>query len=100
MVFRRFTTFFNAALTSESLRRARGVHLDSCSKAPPMPASKSEIEALWRALFGGPPPVEAPAEMMLEVLVRHLPQPTPYGHEEASPVAPPAELFARPPSEN
>jgi hypothetical protein len=65
-----------------------------------MPASKSEIEALWRELFGGPPPVDAAPEMLLDVLVRCLPQPTPYGYAPEALSAPPAALVASPPRDD
>jgi hypothetical protein len=37
-----------------------------------------DIEALWTAVFGEPPPVTATAEVMLDILVRHLPPAPPY----------------------
>lgn len=65
-----------------------------------MPLSKAEIEALWREVFGGPPPIQAAPEMLIEVLVRCLPRPAPYGYEARGGFAPPKALIAKPPRED
>jgi hypothetical protein len=44
-----------------------------------MPSAKAEVEALWEAVFGGPPPIEAEHSLLLDVLMRCLPPPPPYG---------------------
>jgi hypothetical protein len=61
-----------------------------------MPGSKIEIEALWRELFGGPPPIDATPEMLIAVLVRCLPQPAPYGYHGGARFEPPQGLIAKP----
>ncbi len=44
-----------------------------------MTQARLELEALWTAAFGGPPPVEASAALLSEILVRCLPLAPPYG---------------------
>ncbi|WP_395670626.1 hypothetical protein [Phenylobacterium sp.] len=34
---------------------------------------RAEAAALWRAVFGEPPPVEAEGELMLDVILRSAP---------------------------
>jgi hypothetical protein len=49
-------------------------------------SAKQELEALWRAVFGEPPSIEADPSMLSEILVRHLPPAPPYlAGEEAPP---------------
>ena len=35
---------------------------------------KEEVSALWRELFGEPPPIEADGGMMLDAIMRGLPE--------------------------
>jgi hypothetical protein len=63
-----------------------------------MPGSKTEIEALWRELFGGPPPIDATPEMLIAVLVRCLPQPAPYGYDGGARFSTPDAVIAKPPT--
>jgi hypothetical protein len=44
------------------------------------------LEALWRAVFGGPPSVDASPEVMSAILVRCLPPAPPYGQPDPAPV--------------
>lgn len=37
-----------------------------------------ELEAMWAALFGGPPPVSGPSSLLIRVMVAHLPAAPPY----------------------
>jgi hypothetical protein len=53
-----------------------------------MTQARLELEALWTAAFGGPPPVEASAALLSEILVRCLPLAPPYGSLGAPPSAP------------
>jgi hypothetical protein len=41
-------------------------------------SAKQELEALWREVFGEPPPINAEPSMLSEILVRHLPPAPPY----------------------
>jgi hypothetical protein len=41
-------------------------------------SAKQELEALWRAVFGEPPSINADPAMLSEILVRHLPRAPPY----------------------
>jgi hypothetical protein len=41
-------------------------------------SAKQELEALWREVFGEPPPISAEPSMLSEILVRHLPRAPPY----------------------
>jgi hypothetical protein len=50
-----------------------------------------DIEALWTAVFGEPPPVTATAEVMLDILVRHLPAAPPYRQLFSTTAMPPDE---------
>jgi len=37
------------------------------------------VLALWRAVFGEPPSLDAEPELLVKLLVRHLPPAPPYG---------------------
>jgi hypothetical protein len=43
-----------------------------------MDTFERQIEELWAAVFGGPPPIRAAPHLMLEVLVKNLTSPPPY----------------------
>jgi len=51
-------------------------------------SAKQELEALWRAVFGEPPSIEADASMLSEILVRHLPPAPPYIDGKEAPTSP------------
>ena len=55
-----------------------------------MSQTHAEIEALWIAIYGEPPPITAPTEMLIDILVRCLPCPDPFTN--AGPAAGPAEI--------
>jgi hypothetical protein len=44
-----------------------------------MPGAGEEVEALWVSVFGEPAPITAAPELLLEILVRHMPLAPPYG---------------------
>jgi len=44
-----------------------------------MTEKRRRVLALWRGVFGEPPPVEAEPELLIRLLVEHLPHPPPYG---------------------
>lgn len=44
-----------------------------------MTEKRRRVLALWRGVFGGPPPVRAEPELLIALLVAHLPHPPPYG---------------------
>ncbi len=48
-----------------------------------MPSRQEEVEALWRAVFGQPPSIAAPAEMLLQILIECLPPTPPFAIIEA-----------------
>jgi hypothetical protein len=50
------------------------------------------VYALWRAVFGQPPPIEAAPRLLCDLLVRHLPAAPPYslGREPEAPHVEPA----------
>jgi hypothetical protein len=44
-----------------------------------MSVALSELHALWAEVFGEPPSVAADADLLYEILMRHLPPAPPYG---------------------
>lgn len=40
---------------------------------------RGRVLALWRGVFGEPPPVRAEPELLIHLLVEYLPRPPPYG---------------------
>jgi hypothetical protein len=44
-----------------------------------MTPTDQAIHALWASVFGEPPPVTAAPELLIKILVRHLPLAPPYG---------------------
>jgi hypothetical protein len=53
-----------------------------------MTQARLELEALWTAAFGGPPPVAASPALLSRIIVECLPLAPPYGSLGAPPSAP------------
>jgi hypothetical protein len=47
-----------------------------------MSDARANILSLWRAVFGGPPAIDADPRLLADLLVRHLPAAPPYGEVE------------------